>query len=70
MGPQKGIQIGKWCYNIIKMERKCMNPRIDHRKISPGALKAMFGLEHYIAFRSVPGDYQPQEQKQSNMLAA
>lgn len=25
-----------------------MQPRIDHRKASPGAMKAMFGLETYI----------------------
>src|SRR5512138_1640416 len=25
-----------------------MKPRIDHKKVSPGALKAMFGLESYI----------------------
>jgi len=25
-----------------------MEPRIDHRKASPGAMKAMFGLEHYV----------------------
>jgi AhpD family alkylhydroperoxidase len=25
-----------------------MNPRIDHRNVSPGALKAMFGLESYV----------------------
>ncbi len=25
-----------------------MQPRIDHRKASPGAMQAMFGLEHYV----------------------
>ncbi len=25
-----------------------MEPRIDHRKASTGAMKAMFGLEHYV----------------------
>lgn len=25
-----------------------MEPRIDHRKAAPGAMKAMFGLEHYV----------------------
>ena len=25
-----------------------MEPRIDHRKASPGAMKAMFGLEDYV----------------------
>lgn len=25
-----------------------MEPRIDHRKVSPGAIKAMFGLEQYL----------------------
>ena len=25
-----------------------MNPRIDHRKVAPGAIKAMFGLESYV----------------------
>src|ERR1041384_4580896 len=25
-----------------------MKPRIDHRKVSPGALKAMFGLEGFV----------------------
>ncbi len=25
-----------------------MQPRIDHRKASPGAMKAMFGLENYV----------------------
>ena len=31
-----------------------MHPRIDHRKASPGALNAMFGLEHYIHSCGLP----------------
>jgi AhpD family alkylhydroperoxidase len=31
-----------------------MKPRIDHRNVSPGAMKAMFGLEHYIHSCDLP----------------
>jgi AhpD family alkylhydroperoxidase len=31
-----------------------MNPRIDHRNVSPGAIKAMFGLEHYVHSSGLP----------------
>ena len=31
-----------------------MHPRIDHRTACPGALKAMFGLEHYVHSSGLP----------------
>ncbi len=31
-----------------------MHPRIDHRKVSPEAMKAMFGLENYIHQSGLP----------------
>jgi AhpD family alkylhydroperoxidase len=32
----------------MSKEMKDMKPRIDHRNVSPGALKAMFGLEGFV----------------------
>jgi AhpD family alkylhydroperoxidase len=32
----------------MRKEMKEMKPRIDHRNVSPGALKAMFGLESFV----------------------
>ncbi len=31
-----------------------MHPRIDHRNVSPGAMKAMLGLEHFIHSCGLP----------------
>jgi AhpD family alkylhydroperoxidase len=31
-----------------------MNPRIEHRKVSPGAMKAMLGLEQYVHQSGLP----------------
>src|ERR1043166_1980905 len=31
-----------------------MNPRIDHRKASPGAMEAMLGLERYVHQSGLP----------------
>lgn len=33
--------------------RKVMSPRIDYTKVAPGALRAMYGLEKYLAESSV-----------------
>jgi AhpD family alkylhydroperoxidase len=32
-----------------------MAPRIDHTKVAPGALRAMYGLEKYLAESSIEG---------------
>jgi AhpD family alkylhydroperoxidase len=40
--------------DILTQRKKIMHPRIDHRKASPGAMKAMFGLERYVHESGLP----------------
>ncbi len=41
------------CY-IRGMKGKSMQPRIDHRNVSPGAMNAMLGLESYLRSCGLP----------------